>query len=98
RSGSGGGFAAQEVEDAAELAVGISAGGFELDRSGGRDLLRVAVVELDTAELEPVDEQPHPVPAHRLDTAALQEVAELLHRVGPALHAEHPDLGPGVER
>src|SRR5829696_2245142 len=86
------------MEDAAELTVGVGSAGFELDRGRGRDLLRVAGVQLGATELQPVDEQPDPVPAQRLDPAAAQELAELLHRVGSARHAQDPDLGACVER
>src|ERR1700722_8484 len=91
-------LASHEVKDATELTVRVSPAGLELDRGGRRHLLSVAWVQLGAAEFEPVDEQPYPVPAHRPHAAARDELAELLHRVGPAWDAEHPDLGPGVER
>src|SRR6202044_2916623 len=91
-------LASDEMEDAAELAVRVSPAGFEFDGGLRPHLLRVAGVELDAAELEPVDEQPYPVPARRLDAAAPHELAEFLHRVGAALHSQHPDLGGGAER
>src|SRR5262249_51174984 len=77
-------FASQEVKDAAELAVGISSAGFKFDRGRSRNLLRVGRVQPGAAELEPVDEQPDPVPAQRLRAAAAHDLAELLHRVGAA--------------
>src|SRR5690348_3237311 len=86
------------MKDAAELTVGVSPAGFEFDRCRRRYLLRVAWVQLGPAELEPVDKQPYSVPAQRRHTATAYELAEFLHRVGPALHSQDPDLGSGVER
>src|SRR5580693_1478613 len=85
-----------QVKDAAQLAVRVAPAGLEFDRGLRPHLRRIGWVELDAAELEPVGEQPHPVPAQRLDAAALQELAESLHRVGATLDAEHADLGGGV--
>src|ERR1700722_4163136 len=91
-------LAAHQMKDATELTVGVSPAGFEFDGGRRRDLLRIAGVQLGSAELEPVDKQPNPVPAPGLHSLALQEFAELLHRVRTAGHSEHPDLGSGVER
>ncbi|MBV9857290.1 MAG: hypothetical protein JOY82_22700, partial [Streptosporangiaceae bacterium] len=47
-----------EMKNAAELAVRVSSGGFELDGSRRRDFLWIAGVQLGSTELQPVDEQP----------------------------------------
>src|SRR5580698_2826356 len=91
-------LAADEMEDAAELTVGVASAGLQFDGGLRPHRRRIGRVEPDAAELEPVDEQPDAVPAHRLDVGAEHQVAEPLHRVGPALHSEHADLGGGVER
>src|SRR5438045_8550945 len=86
------------MKDATELAIGVSSAGFEFDGCRRRHLLGVARVELRSTELEPVDEQPHPIPGKRLNAAALDELAEFRHRVGPALQAQDSDAGSGVNR
>jgi hypothetical protein len=68
----------------------VSSAGFEFDGGRRRNLLCVTGVQFGSAELEPVDEQPHPVPVQWLHAVTSQEVAELFHRVGPALHPQHP--------
>src|SRR5580658_3623631 len=91
-------LAAHEMKDATELAVGVSSAGFEFDGDRRRYLLRIAGIQLDSTELEPVDEQPYPVPAQWLHALALYERTEFLHRVGASRHSQHPDLGSGVKR
>src|SRR5438045_7743534 len=86
------------MKDATELAIGVSSAGFEFDGCRRRHLLRVARVELGSTELEPVDEEPHPIPAKRLYAAALDELAEFLHRVGSALQSQNPDPGSDIKR
>ena len=71
------------MKDATELAVGVSSAGFEFYRGRRRYLLRIARVQLDPTEFEPVDEQPYPVPAHWLDAPVQQKFADFLYRVGP---------------
>jgi hypothetical protein len=60
-------------------------------------MFRVGWVGFGAVEYEPADEQPHPVPAHRLDVVAPDEFAHFLHGVGPPEHPEHPDPGCEVE-
>ncbi|GAA3437953.1 hypothetical protein GCM10018954_075670 [Kutzneria kofuensis] len=82
------------MEDAAESPVRVAAAGFEFD--GGYPRC-VGGVEVGAAELEPVDEQPDPVPAKGFDTLAPEDGAEFLDGVGAAGDAEDADLGTGVE-
>ncbi|HYU02821.1 MAG TPA: hypothetical protein VEL02_03150 [Jatrophihabitantaceae bacterium] len=61
------------------MAVGVSSAGFEFDGGHRRYLLCIAGVQLGSAEVEPVGEQPYPVPAQRLhapvaDTSSLDPV------------------------
>jgi hypothetical protein len=89
-------LAPDKVKDATELTVGVSPARFEFDGAGGCDPLRVGGIQLGSTELEPIDEQPHPVPADRLDTSVPQELAEVLHRVGPDRHSQDPDFAGGI--
>lgn len=75
------------MKDATESAVQVSSTGFEFDCDRGRYLLRIGGVQLGSTELEPVDEQPDPIPAQWLHAPAPHELAEFLHRVGSAQHA-----------
>src|SRR5579862_1463152 len=57
-------LASHEVEDATELAIRVSSACFEFHRGGRLGLRVVGGIQLDSTEFEPVDEQPHAVPAH----------------------------------
>src|SRR4051812_34030871 len=91
-------LASDEMEDATQLSIGVAPAGFELDRGGRRDLLGVVGVQHGAAELEPVDEQPHAIPAQRRHAATSYLLAEFFDGVGSRRQPEYADLGPRIER
>lgn len=85
------------MEHPAQLPVGVAPAGFEFDPRGGGQLLRIGGIELGAGEIEPVHEQPHPVPGQRLHTTPAQRRTQLRHRMGTCRHPENADLIASVE-
>src|SRR4051794_3104198 len=85
RTGSGGlpvGASSDEVEDATELSVRITAAGLQLD---GRDRRDVGVGQ---RQVQPVAEKPYPVPRLRGDLVAFHELRQVLDGVGAGVDVD----------
>ena len=90
-------LAAEEMEHPTQLSIRVTSTGLELDPRGGLELIGVGGIERRPGELEPVHEEPHPVPIQGLDPLASHQRAEIIDGVGATRDTEDARLDARVE-